>query len=188
VRDLRLHSRFGLARHAFHQRFNSPFRRCQITQPINPTIRRLSAMRASFCITHLFMVGFIDLTLPTLSGSGSFFLPPAPILNFPASSYAIPFPVVDDGQLVGIVTLEDIRSAPRDTWDTRHVQQIMTPASKLVVTDPNEDAADALDKLAQSDVNQLPVVRDGKLIGLLRQRDILTWLHLQSGAHTRQTV
>jgi CBS domain-containing protein len=98
------------------------------------------------------------------------------------------FPVVDDGQLVGIVTLEDIRSASRDTWDTHHVQQIMTPASKLVVTDPNEDAADALDKLAQSDVHQLPVVRDGRLVGLLRQRDILKWLHLQSGAHTRQTV
>lgn len=98
------------------------------------------------------------------------------------------FPVVDDGQLVGIVTLEDIRSAARDTWDTRHVQQIMTPTPKLVVADPNEDAADALDKLIGSDVHQLPVVRDGKLVGLLRQRDILKWLHLQSGAHMKQTV
>ena len=98
------------------------------------------------------------------------------------------FPVVDDGQLVGIVTLENIRSAARDTWDTRHVQQIMTPSPKLVVTDPTEDAADALDKLAELDVHQLPVVSDGKLVGLLRQRDILKWLHLQSGGHTKQTV
>jgi signal-transduction protein with cAMP-binding, CBS, and nucleotidyltransferase domain len=37
-------------------------------------------------------------------------------------------------------------------------------------------------------VHQLPVVRDGKLIGLLRQRDILKWLHLQSGAQTGQAV
>jgi Zn-dependent protease/CBS domain-containing protein len=98
------------------------------------------------------------------------------------------FPVVDDGRLVGIVTLEDIRSAARDIWDTRHVQQIMTPAPKLVVADPDEDAADALDKLAQSDVHQLPVVRDGRLVGLLRQRDILKWLHLQSSQQTGQTV
>jgi Zn-dependent protease/CBS domain-containing protein len=98
------------------------------------------------------------------------------------------FPVVDEGQLVGIVTLEDIRSAARDIWDTRHVQQIMTPAPRLVVADPNEDAADALDKLAQSDVHQLPVVRDGKLVGLLRQRDILKWLHLQSAAHSRPAM
>ena len=98
------------------------------------------------------------------------------------------FPVVDDGQLVGIVTLEDIRSVAHNTWDTRSVQQIMTPTSKLVVAAPDEDTADALDKLAESDVRQLPVVRDGKLVGLLRQRDILKWLHLQSGAQTRQTV
>ena len=39
------------------------------------------------------------------------------------------FPVIDDGQLVGIVTLEDIRSVGRDTWDSRHVQEIMTPTS-----------------------------------------------------------
>jgi Zn-dependent protease/predicted transcriptional regulator len=91
------------------------------------------------------------------------------------------FPVVDNGQIVGIVTLEDIRSVTRDTWDTRNVQQIMTPTNQLEVAAPDEDAADALDKLAKRDVHQLPVVRDGKLIGLLRQRDILKWLHLQSG-------
>ncbi len=98
------------------------------------------------------------------------------------------FPVVDAGQLVGMVTLEDIRKVQRDAWDTHNVQQIMTPFSKLVVAAPDEDAAEALDKLAKSDVRQLPVVRDGKLIGLLRQRDILKWLHLQSGAQTQQTV
>ena len=64
----------------------------------------------------------------------------------------------------------------------------MTPTNKLVVAARDEDAADALDKLAKSDVHQLPVVRDGKLVGLLRQRDILKWLHLQSGTQTGLTV
>jgi Zn-dependent protease/predicted transcriptional regulator len=98
------------------------------------------------------------------------------------------FPVIDDGQLVGIVTLEDIRTVKRDAWDARNVQQIMTPTNQLEVAAPDEDAADALDKLAKRDVHQLPVVRDGKLIGLLRQRDILKWLHLQSGTQTGLTV
>ena len=90
------------------------------------------------------------------------------------------FPVIDDGHLVGIVTLENIRSGARDAWDTQNVQQIMTPADKLVVAAPEEDTADALDKLVKSNVQQLPVVREGKLVGLLRQSDILKWLHLQS--------
>jgi hypothetical protein len=90
VRGLRVHFRFGLARHTCHQRFNSRFRCCQITHPVSQISSALSAMRASFCTDHLSVVGFAPLTLPTLSGFGSFFLPPAPIPNFPASSYAIP--------------------------------------------------------------------------------------------------
>lgn len=90
------------------------------------------------------------------------------------------FPVIDGEHLVGIVTLEDIRAMPRSDWETHTVQQIMTPSPELVVAAPEEDAADALDKLAARDVQQIPVVHEGQLVGLLRQRDILTWLHLQS--------
>jgi Zn-dependent protease/predicted transcriptional regulator len=98
------------------------------------------------------------------------------------------FPVVDDGQLVGMVTLADIRTVKRDDWDMENVRQIMTPADKLTVTAPDEDAADALDKLATLDVHQLPVVQDGRLVGLLRQRDILKWLHLQAGERAGQSA
>ena len=98
------------------------------------------------------------------------------------------FPVIDNGQLMGIVTLKDIRSVGRDNWDTQKVNQIMTPINKLVVASPDDDAADDLDKLAKQDVHQLPVVRDGKLVGLLRQSDILKWLHLQSNVQRGQTV
>jgi Zn-dependent protease len=90
------------------------------------------------------------------------------------------FPVLDDGRLVGLVTLEDVRAVSRDAWDTTTVRQIMTPVDQLVVVTPDEDAADALNKLTQRDVRQLPVVRDGGLAGLLRRRDIIKWLQLES--------
>lgn len=90
------------------------------------------------------------------------------------------FPVVDNGQLVGMVTLEHIRSVPREQWDTKMVRYIMTPASELVVATPEEDTAEALDKLMKRDVRQLPVVREGRLAGLLRRRDVVKWLQLQS--------
>ena len=45
---------------------------------------------------------------------------------------------------------------------------------------PDDSAAAALTKLAQRDVEQLPVVDgDGRLVGMLRRRDILRWLELQ---------
>lgn len=90
------------------------------------------------------------------------------------------FPVVDQGQFVGIVTLDDIRSVPRAQWDDRQVRDIMTPASELVLTTPGEDAEEAFNKLTTRDVRQLPVMEGNELVGLLRRRDVLRWLQLQA--------
>ena len=56
----------------------------------------------------------------------------------------------------------------------------MTPASQLTVVTPDKDAAEALSELVQRDVRQLPVLRDGELVGLLRRRDIIKWLQLHA--------
>jgi Zn-dependent protease len=90
------------------------------------------------------------------------------------------FPVVEDGRFIGLVTLDDVRKVPRTGWDTTTVRQMMTPSDQLVTVTPQEDAADALDKLMQRDVRQLPVVSNGSLAGLLRRRDIVKWLQLES--------
>jgi CBS domain-containing protein len=92
------------------------------------------------------------------------------------------FPVVDGGQLAGLVCLEDVRTVPREAWDTTPVSQIMTPASQLELVSPREDATQALQKLGRRDVRQMPVVQDGRVVGMLRRRDVLRWLQLQSGS------
>ncbi len=92
------------------------------------------------------------------------------------------FPVLDQDHLVGIVSLEDIRRVPRDAWDTTHVSDIMTPAARLVTARPEEDSAQAMEKIMERDVRQLPVVdNNSTLLGLLRRRDIMRWMQLQSG-------
>jgi CBS domain-containing protein len=48
------------------------------------------------------------------------------------------------------------------------------------VVAPEEDAVQALEKLTSRDVRQLPVVRDGELVGLLRRRDLVKWLQLHA--------
>jgi CBS domain-containing protein len=90
------------------------------------------------------------------------------------------FPVVDNGQLAGLVCLEDVRKVPKEEWDTTTVSQIMTPADKLDMVSPREDATEAFNKLAQRDINQMPVVQNGQVVGMLRRRDILRWLQMQS--------
>jgi CBS domain-containing protein len=90
------------------------------------------------------------------------------------------FPVLEGDQLLGLVTLEDIRKIPREAWDTTTAGQIMTPADKLAAVRPQDDAAEVLDKLLQRDVRQVPVISEGHLVGLVRRRDIVRWLQLQA--------
>lgn len=88
------------------------------------------------------------------------------------------FPVVTGDQLLGLVCLEDVRKVPRGDWDKTRVSEIMTPAAQLEQVKPQEDASVAFDKLSERDVQQVPVVQDGHLVGLLRSRDIVKWLQL----------
>lgn len=92
------------------------------------------------------------------------------------------FPVIDEaGDLVGMVTLQDVRGIPRSAWEATLVRQIMTPKDKLIVTHPGEDASDALNELLVRDIRQIPVMEDGHMVGLVRRRDIIRWLQLSSG-------
>jgi Zn-dependent protease len=94
------------------------------------------------------------------------------------------FPVVEGDRIVGMVSLADARKVPREAWDTTPVSQIMTRAEQLTAVTPQENASDALDRLERRNVRQAPVIQDGRLIGLLRRRDIMKWLHTHSGFAT----
>jgi predicted transcriptional regulator len=88
------------------------------------------------------------------------------------------FPVVDDGDVLGLVCLQDIRKIPRREWHATAARDIMTPAGRLSTIGPDADVALAMQYLSQGGVNQLPVVAHGELKGLIRREDILTWLSL----------
>ncbi len=89
------------------------------------------------------------------------------------------FPVQENNHLAGLVTLEDVHRVPRDDWDTTTVEEVMTPFEQLETVTTTQDAADAAYKLRRRDVRQLPVMENGRLVGLLRRRDIMKWLQLQ---------
>jgi CBS domain-containing protein len=47
---------------------------------------------------------------------------------------------------------------------------------------PEEDAAEALHILSEHGVRQVPVVKGGRVVGLLRRQDIIRWHQLQNQA------
>lgn len=88
------------------------------------------------------------------------------------------FPVTEDGRLEGLLSLGDLNRRERSRWPDSPVSAIMTPAAELVTVTPDQDAASAMEQLTRHEFDQLPVVRDGRLEGLLRRRDVLRWLSL----------
>jgi Zn-dependent protease/CBS domain-containing protein len=88
--------------------------------------------------------------------------------------------VVSSGRLVGMVQLEDARKIPQEKWAATRVREMMSPLDELPQVAPRDEASEALNKLTRSGVHQLPVVEDGNLVGVLRRRDIMRWLKLQS--------
>jgi len=90
------------------------------------------------------------------------------------------FPVLDGGELAGIATLDDVRSVPQGVWESTSVREIMTPGDQCTVLEPDEDAAEAMTRLAACDVRQLPVMDNGRLVGVLRRQDVIQWLRLHA--------
>jgi CBS domain-containing protein len=87
-------------------------------------------------------------------------------------------PVVQGGRLVGLVSLTDVRNLPPEEWSATPVSQVMRPDGSLVVATPDEPMARAFEQLAVRDIEQLPVVDRGQLVGMLQRRDVARWLEL----------
>lgn len=90
------------------------------------------------------------------------------------------YPVVRDGDVVGIVTLEDAKDvAPQEREATR-VGDIMT--EDVVTVGPDEDAFEALRTLSTNSFGRLVVVENGEIAGILSRTDVMNALDvIQSG-------
>ena len=82
--------------------------------------------------------------------------------------------VVDTGKPMGIVTERDLvtKVAAEDKQPSRVlVRDIMT--SPVVAVHPHEEVAEAAKLMAERKIRRLPVVKEGKLIGIVTENDIL---------------
>ncbi len=82
--------------------------------------------------------------------------------------------VVEDGRPVGIVTERDVVTKvaaldrrPREV----HVREIMT--SPVVAVRPEEEVAEAAKMMSTRKIRRLAVVKEGKLVGMITENDIL---------------
>src|SRR5712691_6066709 len=96
--------------------------------------------------------------------------------------HGLRFALVTQGdQLAGLITLSDIRHVPREQWGYVPVGQAMIPLERLHVVSPQQSLNEVLPLMAGRDVNQLPVVQNGVLVGVLSRDAIVRFLEVRRG-------
>jgi len=90
------------------------------------------------------------------------------------------FPVMDDGSLAGIVSLHDVRDLDRKAWRDTPVADIANRDVMQLLIHKDDDVMDAMARMAQLDVGRLPVVENGRMVGIVSRRDIMHILSVKT--------
>jgi predicted transcriptional regulator len=88
------------------------------------------------------------------------------------------FPVMLDGRLLGMVSLQDVHKAKRDAWHITTVKEVMSPFDPALQLSPRASVQQAMSMLGSSSTAQVAVMEEGRICGLIRQEDIIKWLSL----------
>lgn len=83
------------------------------------------------------------------------------------------FLVTDGEVLMGLVTLHEVNSVTRDAWPTTAVGDVMVPLGRVGRVGAEEPLVKAFEKMEESDVNQLPIMEDGRVKGFVTREDVL---------------
>jgi Zn-dependent protease/predicted transcriptional regulator len=89
-------------------------------------------------------------------------------------------PIVVAAELLGLVTMKDLKRVPREEWETTSAFKVMTPREKLHMVDAREDMTVALEVMAGENVNQLPVMEFGRFVGFITRADVLRLIQVRS--------
>jgi CBS domain-containing protein len=87
--------------------------------------------------------------------------------------------VMQGDYLAGLITLSDIRHVPQEQWAQTPVGHAMQPLEKLHAVSPTQSLNDVLPLMAGANVNQLPVVQDGRLVGVISRESIVRYLEVR---------
>ncbi|HKG61878.1 MAG TPA: site-2 protease family protein [Pyrinomonadaceae bacterium] len=83
----------------------------------------------------------------------------------------------------GIITPHEISSVPRNRWPYTTVADVMRPLDATRTVNPNTPVTEALEVMASQDLNQLPVINERGLAGLISRAHILQLIQTRAELH-----
>jgi len=86
------------------------------------------------------------------------------------------FIVLDNGTVTGLITPHEIKHTDRAVWATTALSAVMRPLKSILSVTPDTSLISALEAMAHDDLNQLPVILDGRLAGVLSRSEVVAYL------------
>ena len=90
------------------------------------------------------------------------------------------FVVLEQGTPAGIITPHEVKAIDRARWPYTTVGDVMRSLESLRTMSPERPVAEALEMMGREDVNQMPVVQEGKLTGIISRGHILRVLQTRA--------
>jgi Zn-dependent protease len=90
------------------------------------------------------------------------------------------FLVMEDDQILGLLTLHGIKRVPRERWATTRVEKVMIPRYELKTVKADDNLAVVFKRMAAEDVNQFPVMENGTLLGMVARDNVLAFLRTRA--------
>ena len=82
-------------------------------------------------------------------------------------------------------TLHALQAVPKEKWPTTCVDQVMIPTDQVKQINPDTEIWEAIEEMDRDGVNQLPVMLDGQIQGILTREDVISYIRRMSGAAPR---
>ena len=98
------------------------------------------------------------------------------------------FLVVQDGHLLGLITPNEVRTVETRAWPFTPVRSVMRSADKVDYVSRDMPAMEALEAMGGEDVNQLPVISDGRVEGIVSRAHVLQVLRSRTEPSTLHTL
>jgi MFS family permease len=91
------------------------------------------------------------------------------------------YPVRDNGEIVGLLSVREVLSLPRPEWAGLRVSDRMLPRERCLILDSETDLADAMRDLSGTDVRRALVSVEGHIEGLLSMTDAARTFEVLAG-------
>lgn len=83
------------------------------------------------------------------------------------------FVVLEGGRMSGIITPQEVRAVDRSQWPVLPVREVMRPLDKVRSVAPDTPVIKAMELMTSEDLNQVPVVADHHVEGMISRGAIL---------------